>query len=375
MEKKSRGHGSFCISMKAVNMLLANKATALQIGAYLTLARFTSDDNRFSTASLKAIYNATGASNMKGGTAERVVDEICKIKSTDWHDTKRPYVLYPAASWAKSSKEALPEIPHGLHRVHYVVNDFGDDRKVWFPNSLVDGIGKFTQPLKRLRQLGDVAARLLLLMYARHDMIEHGGLPPYHNVYQAYKTIPLSRNFGCSFWRAEATTPIVSNQMAFPALGITEWPDKQSEEDKQESLFFDALQALDTQGFINEVVTVMDRAPDKPDGQPLYILHTKERHGEADTSLDLAEFIDTITEEITGTRAADSLGRFNGKYSAIVVAGEIHVVGIYRLRFRISNKRNHGISQAWERMREDHSNMIEVLRGLCDRADGTQNDR
>ena len=73
---KKNASGSFSISRKAVDLMVQHKATAWQIGAYLTLARHTNSDNKFSTASLKAIYNSTGASNNRGGTGERIVKEL-----------------------------------------------------------------------------------------------------------------------------------------------------------------------------------------------------------------------------------------------------------------------------------------------------------
>jgi len=361
--KKIKGLGSFSIAQKAIDVLLESRATAFQIGAYLTLARFTSADNQFSTASSKAIYNATGASNAKGSTADRLLSELCSMSSAG------ESLVYTADSWRKKSqKNEIPDISHGLHSVRYVLNDFGDEQRVWFPNSLVDGIGKFTQPLKRLKQLGDVAARLMLLMYARDNMIEYGGIPPYQNVYNVYETSPIIRNYGVSFWRAERTTHIAYADIYYPALGLKEVPENPAERGKAMQPFWEAFYALDNQGFINEVITVMDGEPNTPDSRPRYILQTKERHGLADDRLDLAGIIDRITKEITGESAADTLGRFNGQYTAITEAGEARVVGIYRLRFRVSNKHNFGVQVSWGRIWEDRNQTAYMLTQLAERA-------
>jgi len=48
--KKPRGPGSFCIPRAALNALLDSGATAYEVCAYLTLARFTDESGRYSTA-------------------------------------------------------------------------------------------------------------------------------------------------------------------------------------------------------------------------------------------------------------------------------------------------------------------------------------
>lgn len=368
--KKTKGHGSFCISKKAITVLLSRKATALHIGAYLTLARYTDETHRYSTGSLKAIYTATGASNIKGSTAERIVNELCAMQSGDkLPKGVQPALIYKPDEWQKITKISLPEIPHKLHTIQHVLNDFGGGEYVWFPNSLVDGIGKFKQPLKRLKQCGDVAARLMLLMYERDNMMEFGGVPPYDNVYHGYSTEHVTTSHGCSFWSAIQSTRSVFGSLSVPSLGIAKIPMDGVENDKVIRVFFDALTSLESMGFINEVVTVMDGSANDQDARPLYILQSKERHGYADTSLDLAGPVDYISSKMENNSCADSQGRFNGKYSVIVPAGiKPYTVGIYRLRFRISNTNNLGVRSAWVRMRSDYNDMADTLVMLAERA-------
>ena len=63
------------------------------------------------------------------------------------------------------------------------------------------------------------------------------------------------------------------------------------------------------------------------------------------------------------------MGRFYGRYAAIVPAGEPHIVGIYRLRFRVSNSKNHGVATAWARIYQGQREAKEWLNDLSEKAE------
>ncbi len=368
---KPKGAGSFSIPRTAIKTLIHNKATAWQIGTYLTLARFTGADNKYSTAGLKAIWRATGASNTKGSTAERLVSELYSMRSDEQlHKEINPYLVYKPEQCLNDTSEIISNVDHELCSVKHVLNDFNDETRVWFPNTLIDGFRKFNQPLKKLKKCGDVAARLLLMLYCNNNMEEFGGVPPYGNIYQDYRTWQNKINYGYSFWQAEQIGQRSFVEFILPIIGVSSLPSDEDEKNQVQKPFWDALTSLDNIGFLNEIVTVLDRPAYSPDAQPMYILQTRDRHGNADKSLDLCKSVDQLTEVITDMRAADIRGRFKNKYSVIVNAGFTpHVAGIYRLRFRISNPSNYGVKTAWGRMRSEYNETAEQLKILADHAE------
>ena len=118
---------------------------------------------------------------------------------------------------------------------------------------------------------------------------------------------------------------------------------------------------------------VMDREPCNPDSRPIYELYAKSKWGQAPKEeRGLAGRIDKIFSKVLdengrGHCVADSAGRFFGGLPVLSRIGKIpHVVGIYRLRFRISNPKNHTVTNSWRRIFRDNSAMeseLEFLEG------------
>ena len=169
-DKAKKGSGSFRIPRQALVALIEHRTSAWQIGVYLTVAKFTDESGKFSSAGYQAIYRATGASpgtEKKPGRGRQLVSEILTV-GRQYGEPKNPKkktrnlhgILYTPEEWCNKTGETIPDIPHELHSVRWVINDYETDDWVWFPNSLIDGYGRFKQPLKRLKQCGDIAGRL-----------------------------------------------------------------------------------------------------------------------------------------------------------------------------------------------------------------------
>lgn len=79
--KPPRGAGSFCIPRAALNALLDNQATAYEVCTYLTLARFTDESGRYSTASISAVNRYTGANKTRGGPVDRALERLKTIRA------------------------------------------------------------------------------------------------------------------------------------------------------------------------------------------------------------------------------------------------------------------------------------------------------
>jgi len=394
---KHKGSGSFWVAEKALDILFQQNATAWQIGAYLTLARFTDETGKFSTAAYKSIYNAIGASpgsKARPGKARELVKQLMDMgspvgippatrlnrkRSCQSFPKETPTaLLYLPDHWHNLTGEDIPEIPHKKFPVRFVLNVFGGEKKVWFPNELVDGYGKFKQPLLRLKQCGDVAARTLVEFYRVYDLEEFGGVPPYLNVYVKYpltddddKEAVIRSNYGFNFWKASRGGLWAYDRLLQKVLCIM-LPKKTGEKQRALSPFWNALQSLESNGFIYAMITVMDGAIKDgelgPDSRPIYELHPHMKVGHPPRGEEgIARRIDLIFARETQTNGGgryllDEQGRFKGSFPVLCRAGiKPLVVGVYRLRFRISNKRNYPVSAGWRRIERDRQRFIEDI--------------
>ncbi len=364
-EKKKKG--SFRIPQEAMQILIENKATAWQIGAFLVLARHTDESGKFTTAAHKKIYSATGASpgtEKAPGKGRQIVKELMNMSRTPIYDdngvmTTNPHnLIYTAQEWRNNSGESIPETQHKLYPIVFVLNDFSSSEWIWFPNELVDGHGRFRQPLKRLKQSGDAAARLLLLSYGASNLEEYGGIPPLNNYYNEYSlSNHIKTSHGFTFHSATHKTKLVYENMSLPALGLKSFLEDNEHKLKQVRPFGDALAALVSQGFLYEIVTVMDGHPSTADARPVYELQNKASHvnnGEEGLAKRIDRIIGKVLNSDNEYHVADKLGRYYGSYPVISREGVTpYVVGIYRLRFRISNPKNYTIQASWNRIQND----------------------
>lgn len=368
IKKPPKGKGSFWVSRKAIDTLLEHKATAMQINAYLVLAKHTDEGGKLSTSGLTAIHKATGASHE---VCSRAVQALMQMKATSVK-TKAPSLLvYAAEEWAKVTGEPIPPAPFERAAVRHVLNDFGAEAadRVWFSNELIAGHGKFTQPLKRLKMCGDVAARLLLTAYGYNNLEQYGGISPrfFYEAYDMTNTRKSVANYDLWHGENKGDQPHSYGDVMPPVLGISKLPSKEDERHEAMRPFWEAIKSLDKAGFIYQMVTVMDREAGNADAQVIYELDTKSRHGYKPKG---EEGVAGVTAKLSGYLdhpVTDSMGRFYGRYAAIVPAGVVpHVVGIWRIRFRVANNKNHGVASAWARIHQGQKEAQEWLAELAE---------
>lgn len=350
--KVHRGAGSFWISGEAITRLIQHKATAIQISAYLVLAKHTEETGRLSTAGVQAVRTALGVGYE---SAENALQALISME-----------IAMSADRWKILTGEVLPERPSMISQVRWVLDLNGGtpDSRVWFSNALIEGYGKFTKPLKKLKMCGDVAARLLLLAYQQSDLEQFGGVKP-SAFYVRYEMSKIKNLEGYDLWHG-----LLKNKSSYRNLmaQVIDEPIPKSEKDVAEALkpFWNALDALDSAGFIYQVVTVLDRTADNKNAQVIYDLDTKSRHGfKPDGEQGLAGETARISGAL-GNPVADGMGRFYGRYAAIVPAGVIpFIVGIYRVRFRVANPKNYGVTVAWSRIRQSEREALDWLQDCC----------
>ncbi len=364
------GKGSFWISKKAIELLFANQATAMDVCAYLVLARYTDASGQFSTAGLQAIKKAIGVGQP---IAERATSRLRQMMAPKARKVGRGVLqclLYIADDWASKTGLDLPHGPGERSKVRWVLNDFGGDPsdQVWISNELVDGIGRFSQPLKRLKRCGDVAARLLLVCYRETDLEQYGGVRPSGAFAEIYEMSKKWSDKGYDLWHAEH-----KNAMAWGAanlLGLKEFSKDENKKREQIAPLWRAIESLDSCGFIYQVVTAMDADPDNLDAQVIYELDTKSKHGYKPQG---EKGVGGQTAAIAGLLCypvADASGRLYGRYAVVVPAGVSPVVvGIYRVRFRVSNSKNYGVKGAWARIYGSQKEAQEWLSDLVHRVE------
>ena len=381
-----KGKGSFWITRKAIAILIGQQATAMDICAYLVLAKHTDEGGQFSTSGIQAIYKAVGVGH---AVAEKAVARLCQmglkvaeppkkgkrnpsdaVRPAD-NPTALPLLVYQAEEWATKSGQSLPVRPTERSKVRWVVNDYGatENDRVWISNELVDGFGRFTQPLKRLKRCGDLAARLLLVCYAENDLEQYGGIRPraegtFFDAYTMQKIKPIAQ--GYDLWHGVHKQSTGYGVAGF--LGLSGFSSDEDKKQEQIDPYWRAIESLDAAGFTYQVVTVMDREAGNDEGQVIYELDTKSRHGfKPQGEHGLGGATASLSHQL-GNPVADAQGRLYGRYAVIVPSGvKPHVVGIYRLRFRVANPKNHTVKGAWARIYQGQKEAQEWLEEVASR--------
>jgi len=387
--KPSKGPKSFCIPRAVIEALLDAKADAYTICAYLTLANYTDASGMYSTASLKSVNTSTGGNKMKGGPIPRAFQHLKEIHAYKIENVSNGKpgkshaltqqridlgpILFDRDTWIQRTGEILPDGPTERGKILHILPTFGElpiDR-VWFSSAIVEGFGKHKQPLKDLKNLGSVAARLLLTMYAATDMETWGGVKP------------VGANRGP--WRiyninASSTISSITIIRAKASNNVAPIDERVSDDTEQ---YWQALCTMESFGFFYESVLVLNRAaiPEKfangdpygkipDDAEPLYELDNISWHGPKPKGEEGLGRITAQTAGELGYPVTTPGGVFDGTYAAIVRRGQgAMIVGIYRPRYRVNNLNNAGVKGTWARIHEnnrDYYNFIESVREAND---------
>lgn len=385
--KKGKGTpASFCVPRAAIEALLDAKATAYEICAYLTLAKFTDATGVYTPASVKAVNTSTGGNKKTIETAiERLLTirakKITKVsngRSGKSHamveqTTDMGPILYTAAGWLEETGEILPDGPTKRGAIRYVLPDFGEalTERVWFGAGLVDGFGAFTKPMKKVKDGGDVAARLLLAMYTQTDMEAWGGVNPHTGPWHRY--VPM----GDGDMIYADTTLHGGGRMIVGKWGgsTARIYDRITGGGKDANdKYFRALELLESSGLFYEAVLVLNRNGEKKtfssggeylaipdDAEPLYELGARCEHGHAP---DGEHGLGAITANTAG-HLNKPVGDKARTYAAIVRRGQgAMIVGVFRPRFRVANPKNDGVIRTWSRIRENNAEAVEFIQAI-----------
>lgn len=371
----SRGAGSFCIPRAAINALLDNAATAYEVATYLTLARFTDESGQFSTASAAAVNRYTRANKTRGGPIDRAITRLQSIRvkrSNGKKETDFGPILYSRDGWVRATGEILPTGPHQRAEILHILPHFDEavEDRVWFGNNLVSGAGGFTQPLKALKNAGDVPARLLLALYAANDMETWGGIAPVGTVrgpWSRYETVS-----------DDVSLSGVARLIRAKEAGKVGYAEKRIIHSEDTNIYFRALDALVSSGLVYEVVMVLNRNSTPStfgngdaygaipnDAEPLYELDCKSRHGYKPAGEGGMAWATARTAGDIGHSVAKPGGSFDGTYAAIVPAGfGAMICGIYRTRFRVTNRKNATVRGAWASIHQRNAEALHLINSV-----------
>lgn len=356
----SRGQGSFSIPHAAHLALLDAGASAYDICTYLCLARYTDRSGQFSSAGISAVSRATGASKAAGSPLSRSLAKLKQIFPPSKAGGPELPIVLDRQDWQRRSNEALPDGPTERGRIRFVLPSYDEppESRIWIANSLVSGTPDCTQPLKALRDSGDVAARLLLYLYAAHDMETWGGVRPtgpHAGFWRWYDPLSYaSVGVGATLLRARAGTLVWAPDRRVGATDEECWV---------------AFEALLGAGLFYEVVMVINRAPCRGadgfatipiDAEPVYELGTRGARTMADecgVGWATARTAGELKLPVTAKG-----GHLDGTYAAFARTGrQVMVSGIFRARFRVANRRNAGVVDAWSRIMNGQAELIALL--------------
>jgi len=383
-EKAQGKAASFCAPRAAIEALLDAKATAYEICAYLILARFTEATGAYTTASVKAINTYTGG-NKK--TIEKAVERLLTIRAKKIEKVSNGRsgksqalieqaadlgpILYTAEGWLVKTGEILPDGPTARGAIRFVLADFGEpvEDRVWFGAGLVDGFGAFTKPMKKVKDGGDVVARLLLAMYAETDMETWGGVNPHTGPWVRYPPMGDGEMIYANT-RLDGGGLMIFGKRDGPIAKIHDRITGGGKDATDK--YFRALELLESSGLFYEAVLVLNRNGEKKtfagggeyldipeDAEPLYELGARCEHGHAPDG-----------EHGLGAITANTAGRLHrpvgaDSYAAIVRRGQgAMIVGVFRPRFRVANPKNDGVIRTWSRIRKNNAEAVEFIQAI-----------
>lgn len=362
---------SFCIPSATVDALIDGKATAAEIVCCLSLAAFTDATGVFSTASTNSVFQRT---RFGWNKTKKAFNRLCERQALG-----RPLLVTRERYIAETGLTPV-DGPVSRAKVTFAFETYGQpvEERVWFGKGLVEGFEDFEKPLMAITDAGDVAARLLLLLYRMHDLEEWIAVPPSSGLhFQFVPTVmpaPLGRGYHLIRYKKGGC---YSRQTLIDRV-----TDPLRQASVRRADFQTALNALLELGLVYEAIFVINRAPPKAkgltpetdvyhvpmDAQPMYVLATQNRFGykvlgEEGISGRTARLAGALCLPVSGMA-----GALNGTFAAISPPGlALGITGAYRLRFRVANGKNAFVKDAWSRLHNAEREALahlEAVRGL-----------
>ncbi|RLD05576.1 MAG: hypothetical protein DRI65_08515 [Chloroflexota bacterium] len=363
MGSNKKGSGSFCIPRKAIEKLLQTGEQAKWlIPSYLKLAAHTDVTGLYSTAGHSSIRSTLKRNK---DDAIRFASELCKMK-----------LIYTAAQWEKKVGKAFPDDVPERQKVRFVLNDFKEDRTdmVWFSRGLIDGVGEFLNPLRRLADCGGAGARMFLYLYSEYDIHSFHACNPLSTIYTGYTPVgqQWSTNYMIKEWLSAGmsmTTPV--RVKVFPDVRGWEQLRKNAEWQDAEA-HWEAVSNLEAAGFIYESVAVVSSPVKVKSKETEWDYSSGEAIPEHLKKWDYADMenMAVVYELANKDRFASDTGELHeaikntlsdrgvdlqpsNVYSILPTGSNNSVIGLYKPRFVPDNTRNAHVAEGINNRRED----------------------
>lgn len=401
-QNSKNGAGSFWISKAAIDVLINKKASAEEICTYLILSRFVDKkaakegeyywSAKFSTAGLKSMYTYAGLTAQKAKLSLEHLyglsnDRNCRLiqKPEKYNAFAVPHNLeadkYNELNYPHDIIKYIPAIKaaNGKRKVRWVLNTFGGmpSQGIWLPNELVDGVKPkapqkgFQRPLKKIIDMPlyrDEAARFILLLYLHNDLSAFGGVDPKNTFYIHYDTIEIAADPPYSFCKTTRDSLVFAENFVKKAISTpVESHEKRAPKDPK-GVAEETLQALLDDGFLFAVVKAMHEEPNSPDLRPRYELavkHNKFGYTPPASPFTLSQNFASLFGKLgieVGSNLPCGSHRFNGQYPFVVKKGQTpNVMGIFRLRYELSNPKNHPVTTDQNRREIEQREALEII--------------
>ncbi|OBZ96739.1 hypothetical protein ADU59_03085 [Pararhizobium polonicum] len=175
--------------------------------AYLVIAAGTGADQRTSGWSATAIEKYTGIHHRRAAAAISVL-QGAGLATVEKRGKLRRYLLVPVDQVA-----TIVGVTAGKTRskdaCRSALDQLANPEWIWLPNSLVEGAGNETPPVKLLRQTQDLnALRLFVDLYYHHDLAGSGGVEWRKGIgiRQLYERKPIGEHGIYKIWGFQPST-------------------------------------------------------------------------------------------------------------------------------------------------------------------------
>ncbi len=356
MRSKKKGSGSFFIPRKAVDALLQTGDQARWlIPSYLKLAAHTDAEGLYTTAGRTSIRK----------TLRRNKDD--SIKFTE--KLAEMELIHTTEQWQKKTGEVFPDDVPEKQKVRFVLNNFNEDKSdmVWFNRTLIDGIGEFENPLRRLADCGGVGARMFLYFYSEYDVQSFHAFNPNRTIWRLYSPAggAWATNYRIKEWQPRSQV-LIGDVLRRVFPGLNDWDGiNNSELWQDENSQWEAINNLEAAGFIYEMASIVSTPIKKKtdsDGwsdagyvdmenmSVVYELANRDRF-----AVDTGELHELIKETVSMMGVEIN---HENLYSILPTGSTHSVIGLYKPRFAPDNTRNAFVLESMDNRREDKAQAL-----------------
>ncbi|WP_412063753.1 hypothetical protein [Rhizobium sp. SYY.PMSO] len=143
---------------------------------YLVIAAGTGADQRTSSWSATAVEKYTGIHHRRAAAA---ITSLLKAEllTVEKRGKLRKYFLRPAGEVPSIITKVIASTKRPKAACEELLDKLANPEWIWLPNSIVEGAGDETPPVKLLRQAQDMDALWLFIeLYFHHDLAGSGGI-------------------------------------------------------------------------------------------------------------------------------------------------------------------------------------------------------